>query len=94
MTPLVQFVHMKKQRHPMSNNDFIDAEIVSVVGMKGFAVLVQRHATKDMKWCMMEHILPSVIVACKNVESLVKLARSVPSTVLVQKGSVKDGTSV
>ena len=78
----------------MSNSDFTGAELVSVVKAVGFAVLVQRHATKDMKWYMMEHILHTVIVACKHVESLVKLAQSVLSTVLIQKASVKDGTSV
>ena len=74
MISLVQSVHMKKQRHPMSNSNFTGAKIVSVVGVKGFAVLVQRHATKDMKWCMLEQGMLSVIVACKIVESLVKLA--------------------
>ena len=93
MTFLVQSVHIKKQRPPMSNSNFTDAEIVSVAKERGFVILVQRYATKDMKWCMLEQVMHTVIVACKCVESLVKLAQSVLSTVLVQKARVKDGTS-
>ena len=95
MTSLVQSVHMKKQRHHMPNSNFTGAKLVFlVVQPMGFAILVQRHATKDMKWYMMEHILLSVIAAYKHVESHVKLAQSVPLTVVAKKASVKSGTSV